>query len=104
MFSPSVCSFFADRDYENHNSGIFAWVTSFTGENALGFIQLNEFVFGANTRIDILHRVVVWQRAKRRAVSELHLVIVLVIKKKTNIIAFNIKMTTYMSKSTTLKH
>lgn len=67
VFSPSVCSFFADRDYENHNSGIFAWVTSFTGENALGFIQLNEFVFGANTRIDILHRVVVWQRAKRRA-------------------------------------
>ena len=46
-------------------------MTSFTGENSLGFVELNEFVFGANPRIDILHRVIVWQRAKRRAVSEL---------------------------------
>ena len=74
VFSTSVCSFLAERDYENHNSEILAWVTSFTGENTLGFVELNEFVFGANPRIDILHRVVVWQRAKRRAVSELHFV------------------------------
>lgn len=74
VFGPSVCSFLAERDYENHNSGILAWVTSFTGENTLGFIELNEFVFGANPRIDILHRVVVWQRARRRAVSELYFV------------------------------
>ena len=71
MFSPSVCKFIAKRDYENHNSGILAWVTSFTGEDTLGLIELNEFVFGANPRVDILHRVVVWQRAKRRAVSKL---------------------------------
>ena len=74
VFSPSICSFIAERDYENHNSGILAWVTSFTGENTLGFIELNEFVFGANPRIDILQRVVVWQRAKRRAVSDLYFV------------------------------
>ncbi|KAM7434421.1 hypothetical protein ABFA07_015518 [Porites harrisoni] len=67
VFSPSVCKFIAKRDYENHNSGILAWVTSFTGEDTLGLIELNEFVFGANPRVDILHRVVVWQRAKRRA-------------------------------------
>jgi len=67
VFSSSVCSFISKRDYENHNSGILAWVTSFTGENTLGFVELNEFVFGANPRIDILHRVIVWQRAKRRA-------------------------------------
>ena len=70
VFSPSVCKFIAKRDYENHNSGILAWVTSFTGEDTLGLIELNEFVFGANPRVDILHRVVVWQRAKRRAVSK----------------------------------
>lgn len=66
-FSPSVCKFIATRDYENHNSGILAWVTSFTSENPLGLVELNEFVFGANPRIDILHRVVVWWRAKNRA-------------------------------------
>lgn len=69
-----MCNFIAKRDYENHNSGILAWVTSFTGENPLGLIELNEFVFGANPRIDILHRVIVWQRAKRRAVSGLELI------------------------------
>ena len=37
-----------------------------TGDK-LGIIQLNEFVFGSRPRIDILQRVVVWQRAKRRA-------------------------------------
>lgn len=75
MFSPSVCKFIAKRDYENHNSGILAWVTSFTGEDTLGLIELNEFVFGANPRVDILHRVVVWQRAKRRAVSKSNIVV-----------------------------
>lgn len=67
VFSPSVCKFISVRDYENHDSGILAWVTSFTGEDPIGIIELNEFVFGANPRIDILHRVVVWQRAKKRA-------------------------------------
>ena len=59
VFTPSVCKFIAKRDYENHNSGILAWVTSFTGEDTLRLIDLNEFVFGANLRVDILHRVVV---------------------------------------------
>ena len=67
VFTPSVCKFIAKRDYENHNSGILAWVTSFTGEDTLRLIDLNEFVFGANLRVDILHGVVVWQWAKRRA-------------------------------------
>lgn len=67
VFSQSVCKFISVRDYENHDSGILAWVTSFTGEDPIGIIELNEFVFGANPRIDILHRVVVWQRAKKRA-------------------------------------
>ena len=50
VFSPSVCKFISVRDYENHDSGILAWVTSFTGEDPLGIIELNEFVFGANPR------------------------------------------------------
>ena len=36
-----------------------------TGE-VLGSVRLHHFVFGAPSRVDILHRVVVWQRAKRR--------------------------------------
>lgn len=36
-----------------------------TGE-VLGSVKLHRFVFGAPHRVDILHRVVVWQRAKRR--------------------------------------
>ena len=44
-----------------------AWVKSLQSGEKLGIIQLSDFVFGARPRIDILHRVVVWQRAKRRA-------------------------------------
>ena len=36
-----------------------------TGE-VLGTVKLHHFVFGAPARVDILHRIVVWQRAKRR--------------------------------------
>ena len=39
---------------------------SFETGQVLGTIRLHPFVFGASPRIDILHRVVVWQRAKRR--------------------------------------
>ena len=43
------------------------WVRNFeTGEN-LGIVELNRDVFGTRPRVDILHRVVVWQRAKRRS-------------------------------------
>ncbi|KXJ29929.1 uncharacterized protein LOC110235655 [Exaiptasia diaphana] len=66
-FSPSVCQFIAERQHENSNSRIKSWVTRLADEKPVGLIDLNEFVFGENPRIDILHRVVVWQRAKRRA-------------------------------------
>lgn len=44
-----------------------AWLTSFLTGQQLSILDLNENVFGAPARIDILHRVVVWQRAKIRA-------------------------------------
>lgn len=44
-----------------------AWLTSFLTGQKLSIVDLNEKVFGAPPRIDILHRVVVWQRAKIRA-------------------------------------
>lgn len=43
-----------------------AWLTSFLTGQQLSILDLNESVFGAPARIDILHRVVVWQRAKIR--------------------------------------
>ena len=44
-----------------------AWVNSLETGEKLGILQLNDSVFGTRPRIDIMHRVVVWQRAKRRA-------------------------------------
>lgn len=44
-----------------------AWLTCFLTNQRLGIIDLDDGVFGAPPRIDILHRVVVWQRAKIRA-------------------------------------
>lgn len=44
-----------------------AWVVSFMTGNKMGIIDLNDDIFGASPRLDILHRVVVWQRAKMRA-------------------------------------
>ena len=44
-----------------------AWVRSFETGEKVGIIELSDFVFGARPRLDILHRVVVWQRAKIRA-------------------------------------
>lgn len=46
---------------------IQAWVTSFQSGEKIGIIDLNNFVFGTRPRVDILHRVVIWQRAKIRA-------------------------------------
>ena len=43
------------------------WLKSLDTAEKLGIVDLHHFVFGARPRIDILHRVVVWQRAKRRA-------------------------------------
>ena len=44
-----------------------AWVRNFGTGEKLGIIELSNFLFGARPRLDILHRVVVWQRAKIRA-------------------------------------
>lgn len=44
-----------------------AWLVSFLTGEKMGILDLDESVFGAPPRVDILHRVVVWQRAKRRA-------------------------------------
>lgn len=44
-----------------------AWVTEFTTGKRLGIVQLSNLVFGQSPRIDIMQRVVVWQRAKIRA-------------------------------------
>ena len=44
-----------------------AWVTEFTTGKRLGIVQLSNFVFGQSPRLDIMQRVVVWQRAKIRA-------------------------------------
>jgi len=65
-FNQSVCEFISKRDYENKHSRRLAWVTAFDSEDPLGMVQLNDYVFGENPRIDILQRVVVWQRAKAR--------------------------------------
>lgn len=43
-----------------------AILKSFETGKVLGTVQLHHFVFGAPARVDILHRIVVWQRAKRR--------------------------------------
>eukprot|EP00794_Sanderia_malayensis_P020403 gene20403-22416_t len=65
-FSPAVIKFMESRFLEN-DGGKEAIVTNFTEGSPLGIIQLNDFVFGANPRIDIIHRVMVWQRACMRA-------------------------------------
>ena len=44
-----------------------AWLVSLTTGNKMGIIDLNEEGFGAPPRLDIIHRVVVWQQAKIRA-------------------------------------
>ena len=44
-----------------------AWVRRFETGEKLGIIELSNFLFGARPRLDILHRVIVWQRAKIRA-------------------------------------
>ena len=44
-----------------------SWVTSFETGEKLGIVDLNERIFGRQPRVDIMQRVVVWQRAKIRA-------------------------------------
>ena len=43
------------------------WLKSLETGEKLTIVELHDFVFGVQPRVDIIHRVVVWQRAKRRA-------------------------------------
>ena len=43
------------------------WLKSLETGEKLTIVELHDFVFGVRPRLDIIHRVVVWQRAKRRA-------------------------------------
>ena len=43
------------------------WLKSLETGEKLAIVELHDFVFGVRPRIDIIHRVVVWQRAKIRA-------------------------------------
>ena len=44
-----------------------AWVRNFEEGHNLGIMQLSNTVFGERPRVDIIHRVMVWQRARMRA-------------------------------------
>lgn len=46
-----------------------AWISDFQTGNRLGIINLNPLVFGERLRLDIIHRVVHWERAKIRSGS-----------------------------------
>lgn len=43
------------------------WLKSLETGEKLAIVELHDFVFGVRPRIDVIHRVVVWQRAKKRA-------------------------------------
>lgn len=43
------------------------WLKSLETGEKLAIVELHDFVFGVRPRIDVVHRVVVWQRAKKRA-------------------------------------
>lgn len=43
------------------------WLKSLETGEKLAIVELHDFVFGVQPRIDVIHRVVVWQRAKKRA-------------------------------------
>lgn len=43
-----------------------AWVRTWAGRR-LGIVRLDRAVFGSEPRVDVLHRVVEWQRQRRRA-------------------------------------
>jgi len=65
LFSSAVAKFYEARYLENED-GKPAIVTEFKNGEPVGMVPLNNFVFGTNPRIDIIHRVMVWQRACMR--------------------------------------
>ena len=46
-----------------------AWISDFQTANRLGIVNLNPLVFGERLRLDIIHRVIHWERAKIRSGS-----------------------------------
>ena len=46
-----------------------AWISDFLTTQRLGIINLNPLVFGERLRLDIIHRVIHWERAKLRSGS-----------------------------------
>jgi len=67
VFSEKVCEFIKARDFENSPEGIKVDVISLATGEKRGTVEVNNFVFGANPRIDILHRNMVWYLASIRA-------------------------------------
>jgi len=61
-FSESVVDFIKARDFEN-SGGRKIDVISLESGDKKGTVEVNNFVFAANPRIDILHRNMVWYRA-----------------------------------------
>ena len=46
-----------------------AWISDFQTGDRLGIVNLNPLVFGERLRLDIIHRVIHWERAKIRSGS-----------------------------------
>lgn len=46
-----------------------AWISNFITGKRLGIVNLNPLVFGERLRLDIIHRVIHWERAKIRSGS-----------------------------------
>lgn len=65
-FSQNVLDFIKARDFEN-SGGRKVDVISLNSGEKRGTVEVNNFVFGANPRIDILHRNVVWYQASIRS-------------------------------------
>jgi len=66
-FSDPVIKHIQARDFENSTSERSMNVMSLYGGDSKGVVPLNDFVFGANPRLDIMHRNVVWYRASIRS-------------------------------------
>ena len=66
-YSDAVRDFIEARDFENKPNGTKLPVISLDTGESTGQIEVNNFVFGVNPRIDILNRNVVWYRACIRA-------------------------------------
>jgi len=66
VFSPAVREFIKARDYEN-SGGRKIDVVTFDWKDYCGTVEVNDFVFATNPRIDILHMNMRWYRDSIRA-------------------------------------